>query len=533
MALGIRIPIQAQDKFSSPLKNASGAFTAFGKNQTKTFARATRSASTLKNTIAKLAAGYIGLRGAQAAVRGIRNLIEEQTTLGDEVGKTSRALGISAEALQVLQFASEREGVELVKLTKGMQNFEKAVGELKGGGGTLLTELNRLNDQGFKESLIATGSLEERFALVSEKLSTMTDTSKRAALANAAFGGAGKNLIKLFDEGSISLEEYSTRLQELGGIMSDEQIAASEQYRDRLTDLKLAFTGVKNNIVGQLLPAFTSIVQKVQDNIVANNGYKSTIQNVKVAAVVAFGNIKDIVNVASGAIQRLRDNWDTLRPVVLAAVAAIAAYKAAMLTSNIITGIATIKTTFLAAAITAKTAVLKIATIAQGAFNAIVSLNPIALIITGAIVAIGLLVVAIRAIVKNWDAIIAAMKGAWQSFAGFITGVFDKVVGGIMAYVATIAEVVLRIAKVAGGALGFDTAGIDNLLSKTQELRDNGIEKIKGESKIINESVSNNRSSLDITFGNAPDNMRTQITGGGVIKDINYGTPATHSRSFY
>ena len=529
MALGIRIPIQAQDKFSSPLKNASGAFTAFGKNQTKTFARATRSASTLKNTIAKLAAGYIGLRGAQAAVRGIRNLIEEQTTLGDEVGKTARKLDITSHSLQVLQFASEREGIEAATLTKGLGLLQRNIGDLRLGTGTLTTFMNKLNDDGFSNAIKESTNTGEAFKVVSERLISMTDKSDRAALAQAAFGRAGTEINKLFDEGSLTIEEYSTRLQELGGIMSDEQIAASEQYRDRLTDLKLAFTGVKNNIVGQLLPAFTSIVQKVQDNIVANNGYKRTIQNVKVAAVVAFGNIKDIVNIASGAIQRLRDNWDTLRPVVLAAVAAIAAYKAAMLTSNIITGIATIKTTFLAAAITAKSAVLKIATIAQGAFNAIVSLNPIALIITGAIVAIGLLVVAIRAIVKNWDTIIAAMKGAWQSFAGFIKSVFDKVVGGIMAYVATIAEVVLRIAKVAGGALGFDTAGIDNLLSKTQELRDNGIEKIKGESKIINESVSNNRSTVDVNFNNAPENMRTS-TSGMVNAYINYGAPHSYKR---
>ena len=100
----------------------------------------------------------------------------------------------------------------------------------------------------------------EAFNQVIAALADMEDVTQRNALASQIFGEAYIDLAPMLNGGSEAIEAAKGELESLGGVMSNDAVAAGVAFKDSLTKLQTAFDGLKNNLSGEFLPSVTEVM---------------------------------------------------------------------------------------------------------------------------------------------------------------------------------------------------------------------------------------------------------------------------------
>jgi len=95
--------VRARDQFTAPLRNMQRSTTAFSRNAQRSFGGVRTSLQGVQRVMR--------LAVAAMTTGAIAKAVTDFATVGDEVAKMSRELGLGAEALQELRFAADRQGV--------------------------------------------------------------------------------------------------------------------------------------------------------------------------------------------------------------------------------------------------------------------------------------------------------------------------------------------------------------------------------------------------------------------------------------
>lgn len=395
----------------------------------------------------------VGATGA--VVAGVNKFAEA----GDEIAKTSRKIGLSAEALQELRFAADRSGVSSEAFTTALEKMNKNVGDLRAGTGTLTTLLNKSN-KALAEQLKLADSNDEAFTMLIDEISKIENPMDRAALAQAAFGRAGQDLIVMAENGTAGIAELRKEAQKYGNVISTEAANNSEKFVDSMTNMKAAINGVKNNALLPLMQTLQPIIQRMADWAAANQD----LINQKITDF--FEKIKDIT-------LTIKNLWDSgLIPAVLAGVAAF------KLLYPVITTIIALKKAWAATQLT---------------LNAVLMANPIGLIIAGVSALIAITVL----LIKNWEKVKETILKVWNK----IKEPFEKVAqffgGGIEGAGADIQAAQQRGMAAAGGVI---PGGV-----------------------IRNETSTVSRSTVDINMSGLPQGTSVRQTGRAPGVSLNYG----------
>jgi hypothetical protein len=132
-------------------------------------------------------------------------------------------------------------------------------------------------------------------------------------------------------------------------------------------------------------------------------------QNVNTAVSGSIEVIKEMWSVAKSTYNFIKDNWSLIAPVVGTITVALVSYKIAMIASKTYTALATAATFVHTSVLAGGASAVNLITIAQWAWNAALTANPIGLVI-GTIAALG---IGIYALYKNFDKVTGAIKKAW------------------------------------------------------------------------------------------------------------------------
>ena len=310
---------------------------------------------------------------AGAAVTGAFTAIIFKTAeAGDKFDKMSLRTGIAVEDLSSLAYACDISGTSIETMEKGLKGLTKVMDDASMGIGEGM-EAFKLLDIAVVDT---EGNLRPTVDVLKEaalKISAIENPTKQAALAMDLFGArAGPELLPLLKAGEGGIEDLMNRAKELGITMSTEAATKAAEFTDRMTDLKGSLAGAGRTIGDVLIPAVIPLIEKV---------------TAIVGKVVA---------------------WTKENPEFVATITKVAA----------VVGVA--------AAVGGPILML------VSAFSAVAP--AIALIGTIATGPIGLLIVAIGAIVlawKNWDKIVAFVKDFVEKIIGFFTDLKDKVIGKI------------------------------------------------------------------------------------------------------
>ena len=243
---------------------------------------------------------------AVATGKKLWDMASETAQAGDEIDKTSQKLGMSAEAYQEWDYVLGQAGVDITSMTTGLKTMTNQIDDAKNGSEKAQERFKKL---GISMSDLQSMSREDVFAAVVKGFQGMADTTERAALANDIFGKSGQNLTPLFNETTESTEELMKAAHDLGFVMSDEAVKASADFQDSLDTLKRTFSGVKNNLVGELLPGFSQVMYGLSDMLVGGKDAKEKIQN-GVSEIVEslkgiFPRVVDILMTLIGAVAEI------------------------------------------------------------------------------------------------------------------------------------------------------------------------------------------------------------------------------------
>jgi len=223
----------------------------------------------------------LGAKAAAAAAVGVVGAVSaaviKTAELGDEAAKTGRRMGLSAEALQELRFAADRQGVSSQLLGSSLTALQKRVGELKNGTGALYGFLKKTGDKALARQLKAAKGTEEAFAILTTKVNQIKDPMKKAAFASAAFSRAGIDMIKMMEAGNDGIADLRKEAVKYGAVISNEAAGNSEIFLDALTNMQTAFGGVGKAIGSTLMPALTPMIQGFADFMAANRGLLSGV----------------------------------------------------------------------------------------------------------------------------------------------------------------------------------------------------------------------------------------------------------------
>lgn len=214
------------------------------------------------NTAAKLGAS-VG-----AATVALTAAAKQAFTAAEAINVTSRNLGLSAQMWQKYSIAADMSGVAQSQLSGGLSILIKRIGELRTTGtGPLIASLGKYNAE-LLNGLRNSASQAEAISLVSEALQNETDATKRAALANAAFGRSGVVMADFVR----NIDAAGAAAAATGAILSNDVIARADELDDQFdvleqkirADLTRSLVELGPTLIG-VSEGFREFFQFVQD----------------------------------------------------------------------------------------------------------------------------------------------------------------------------------------------------------------------------------------------------------------------------
>lgn len=195
-----------------------------------------------------------------AIVNGLRNFVGEIAHVGDELDKSSQALGLSTDRLQEWRAAAGHAGVSVEQLTPALQAVRRNADAARMGSAGMASDFRRLGVT-LRDESGNLRSTDDLMLQIADGIAAMDDPTRQAAIAMRLMGESGARLLPLFANGAAGVNEAAEAFRALGGGMSEEAIAASAEYTDRVQDLNDALTGIKSRIGVFVLPAVTRLVE--------------------------------------------------------------------------------------------------------------------------------------------------------------------------------------------------------------------------------------------------------------------------------
>jgi hypothetical protein len=198
--------------------------------------------------------GFLVAAGAATAfVLGVNRVADGM----DELAKKTRAINFPIEEFQEWRFAFQQAGVDGDKFTASMGKFTKNLGEAQGGYGALTTSLKKTNPELLKQ-LKTTDDTSKAFELYIKAIREAPTAAKKAALANAAFGRSGLDMINGANLSAEALAGLRKEMRE-NGVVTAKQAAAAEEYNDMMNRVKLTLSSLAVDALAPLMPKMTKL----------------------------------------------------------------------------------------------------------------------------------------------------------------------------------------------------------------------------------------------------------------------------------
>ena len=256
--------------------------------------------------VGQVMAASLAAIGAAAVAAGkkIWDMANEVAEAGNEIDKNSQKIGISAEAYQEWDYVFERAGADVDNLKTGMKTLSGVIADAGNGSASAAQKLNMV---GLSLEDLNGKSQEEQLSLVIQKLQQMGPSAERTAAAADLLGKSSVDMAAVLNMSAEETQALIDEAHEYGMVMSNEAVKASANFEDSLTKLKGTVNGVKNNLIGNLLPAFSQVIDGFSDLVAGNEGagdrisegVKSLISNVTSMIPQAVSLISSVASAAA------------------------------------------------------------------------------------------------------------------------------------------------------------------------------------------------------------------------------------------
>ena len=288
-----------------------------------------------------LKSGFSGLaKAATACIAAVAALSVAFAKEGDEIDKTSKKLGVSAETYQRWAYIFEMETDSANDYVSAMKSVQSLLGQVAKESPKAERALALI---GLTMDDLKGKGAQEALQTIMRALSGISDEEARLTAANVLLGESGANVAQIAMLTSDELAELNKGFEQ-NGYLSDEQVAKAAEVADAFTEVKQTYKAVVAEIGAALAPALKSIAQiaKSLAPIVTAlaNAFAGLGQTGQLAALGALAALATLPSLIVG-IATLKKSLDVLcTNPVMAAVAGVVALTAIGIGAAMLSGLA-------------------------------------------------------------------------------------------------------------------------------------------------------------------------------------------------
>lgn len=283
--------------------------------------------SKLGGVVGKVGAGLAagaGVAAASIAVAGkkVIDFANDVSAAGDEIDKMSQKIGISTDAYQEWSYVFERSGADVNNLQTGMKTLSGVITDAANGSESAASKLSAI---GVSLEEINGLSQEDQLSLVISRLQEMGEGSERTAAATDLLGRSATDMAAVLNMTAEDTQALIDEAHEYGMVMSEDAVASSAAYQDSLTKLQGTLGGLKNQLVADLLPGLTQVVDGLADVANGSTSLEDAIDQGITAVVESLDKslpdmvdrgVKIVTSVADGIANNLPKILDAAGKIV-------------------------------------------------------------------------------------------------------------------------------------------------------------------------------------------------------------------------
>lgn len=283
-------------QYDEGLKGAESSANSFGTTLSQGLGvAASVGAAAIKTTAAATVAG------TKAFIDGVAST----ASYADSIDKLSQKMGFGVESFQEWQYIAQISGTNMESLKAGMKTLATAVE----------TGSDAFDKLGLSQEQLASMSQEEVFEATITALQGVEDQSERTYLAGQLLGKGATELGPMLNLTADEMDALKQEAHDLGGVLSEDQVKAGADFQDALLGMQTALDGLKNNMLSEFLPAFTTTMDGL--------------------ALVFSGDTEEGLQLIEDGINELSDNISEVAPKFIQIGGTILTALASSITENL------------------------------------------------------------------------------------------------------------------------------------------------------------------------------------------------------
>lgn len=240
---------------------------------------------------ASTAAAAAGIAAVVAAgiklERKLMDVTKESAAAAKELEALSLQSGVSAQDLQAFQYAEDFLDVSTDTLTDSLKDLTTKMSDAKDGNEEVIAMFDQLG----VSVTDAGGNLRDSYAVfldVIDGLGEMGNQAERDALAMGLINESAQKLNPLIEQGSASLKKYADEAENVGYILSNDQLKALTAVDEAQNRLLKSQEAVSKQISAEYAPYMSDALNETRELI-----EKVGTALIDSGAVDAFGSILD------------------------------------------------------------------------------------------------------------------------------------------------------------------------------------------------------------------------------------------------
>lgn len=257
----------------------------------------------------------LGVGSAAVAVSGALVATASSTAkYGDQVDKDSQKMGISAKAYQEWDAVLQHSGSSMSSMKTSFKTLSNAAQDAS------KDQVAAFEAIGLSMEDVASMSTEELWDTTIAGLQGMESGTRRTAIASDLLGKGATELGALLNTSAEDTQAMKDRVNELGGVMSDEGVSAAATFQDNLQDIQTGMAGIGYSVGGMVIPYLNSFMETVITNMPtiqstitsALSGAATVLSTVGSVAMSIFNSIKSGIETVMSSVSGGGITWSTV-----------------------------------------------------------------------------------------------------------------------------------------------------------------------------------------------------------------------------
>lgn len=284
------------------------------------------------------AAAGMAAGGSLIAAAGLMTLAIQTAKVDAEMAVMASRANVSTTNFQILDYAARNLGMTQDGLAQSLADAQEKLGEFTASGGSgeaadffdaLKNNTKMTDDQikAFSKTLQGKDGV-EALQIMKNKLDELGASSQEQRFIFESLGNDLGNLLPLFSEGGVLLNQFGQALEDAGVIKSKEAILQSQILAAQTQAVNLQFQGAKSELVQGFMPALVNVADAMFGT--SKNG--NQLQDVGEGLGTVFKSLASIGIGLSAVVQSVGDGFGALAAMSVAAATgdikgAVAIYK--------------------------------------------------------------------------------------------------------------------------------------------------------------------------------------------------------------